>query len=72
MDTMSDQNQENLFLLYTKIIQGGGDYENKVFALGTSQGYQLCSFTLKKTKSNQYFLEIKKKYNWYPLGVLAP
>lgn len=49
-----------LIFLYTKIIQGEGDYENKVFALGTSQGYQLCSFTLKKPKSNQYFLEFKK------------
>ena len=66
MDTMSDQKQENLFLLYTKIIQGEGDYENKVFALGTSQGYQLCSFTFKKPKSNQYFLEIIKNTTGIP------
>ena len=32
------QNAGNLFLLYAKLFEEGG-YEDKVYALGTSQGY---------------------------------
>ena len=55
----------NSFLLYAWIILGGGIYEDKIFALGTSTGYWLCSFAPEKNKKNKNLLEFRKCH-WYP------
>ena len=52
MDTVQSKRGEFVPNLSLDNLEGGGDHEDKVFALGSSQGYWLCSFTLKKTQNN--------------------